>query len=92
MSIGQHKERAALSLYDKLKVDWVSRFTEFTLEETKHTAKQHHENKGKSNRVEAGHCTSQKVEASDFLSQSRITLLLEMTLEKRQETNVTLRK
>ena len=49
MEIGQHKMREGLGLYDKLKLDWVSRFTELSLEEYEATKPQHRENMGKSN-------------------------------------------
>ncbi|CAB3977712.1 Retrovirus-related Pol poly [Paramuricea clavata] len=49
MEIGEHKKRERLGLYDKLKLDWVSRFTELTFEEYETTKPKHQENMGKSN-------------------------------------------
>ncbi len=49
MEIGEHKKRESLGLYDKLKFDWVSRFTELNFEEYKTTKLQFNENMGKSN-------------------------------------------
>ena len=49
MEIGEHKKRESLGLYDKLKLDWVSRFTELNFEEYKTTKPQFNENMGKSN-------------------------------------------
>ena len=49
LEIGEHKKREGLGLYDKLKLDWVSRFTELTFEEYETTKPQYSENIGKSN-------------------------------------------
>ena len=49
MEIGEHKKRERLGLYDKLKLDWVSRFTELTFEKYETTKPKHQENMGKSN-------------------------------------------
>ena len=47
LEIGEHKKREGL--YDKIKLDWVSRFTELTFEEYETTKPQYSENIGKSN-------------------------------------------
>ena len=48
MEIGQHKKQEGLCIYDKLRLDWVSRFTELSLEEDNTIKPQRYENKGKS--------------------------------------------
>ena len=49
MEIGEHKNREGLGLYDKLKLDWVSKFKELTFEEHETTKHQYSKNVGNSN-------------------------------------------
>ena len=75
MEVGEHKNCEGLGLYDKLKLDWVSKFTELTFEEHETTKQQYSKNMGSQIYRRAGHFTNQKVGARDFQRQSKTTSL-----------------